>query len=482
MRLKMLIDGELVDGDYSLDVVNPATREAFATCGRASAQQLEDAVYAAKRSQVGWARRSFQERRTYLESLCDAIEARKEEFAMLLTKEQGKPLQQARSEIAGGLHRFRYYAALECPAIVLRENEREQIVQYHLPLGVIADITTWNFPFSLLISKMAPGLIAGNTIVAKPAPTTPLTTLLLGEVAANILPRGVFNVIVDANDLGSRLTTHPDISKVGFTGSTETGKRVMQAAAQSVKRLTLELGGNDAAIVLDDADVSEVARNVFEAAMVNAGQVCLAAKRVYVPARMLDAFFDELVKLARSVIVGDGLDDKTQMGPLQNLQQYDKVLKLIESARVPGAIIAGGRSIDGPGYFVAPTIVRGLTDDAELVRSEQFGPVMPVLSYDTVDEVVVRANATPFGLGATVWTSDYRRGAEVARRLEVGTAWVNRHLDLAPDVPFGGAKESGIGHENGIEGLKGVMQLKILNIEKGAAGQGATDGNTTKSS
>ncbi|SIT39181.1 conserved hypothetical protein [Paraburkholderia piptadeniae] len=475
MQPKMLIDGKLVEGDFSLDVVNPATAMSFATCGRASAQQLEAAVDAARRSQPAWARLTFAQRGKYLERLCDAIEARTGEFARLLTLEQGKPLRQARSEISGGLVRFRYFAALDCPPVVLRDNEREQIVQEHVPLGVIAAITPWNFPFSLLISKIAPGLIAGNTIVAKPAPTTPLTTLLLGEVAAGILPPGVLNVIVDANDLGSRLTAHPDIAKVGFTGSTETGKRVMQAAAQSLKRLTLELGGNDAAIVLDDAELGTVARQVFEAAMVNAGQVCLAAKRVYVPSGMFDAFFDELAQLARSVIVGDGLDEKTQMGPLQNQQQYEKVLKLIESARLAGAEIAGGCSRDGPGYFIAPAIVRGLTDDAELVRTEQFGPVMPVLAYETVDEVVERANATPFGLGATVWTSDYRRGADIARRLEVGTAWVNRHLHLAPDVPFGGAKESGLGHENGIEGLKGVMQLKILNIEKGAA-QGARPG------
>jgi acyl-CoA reductase-like NAD-dependent aldehyde dehydrogenase len=468
MMFKLVIDGKLVDGAASLDVINPATGKVFATCARASAVQLNEAVNAAKASQRGWGGLSHAERRAYLERLCNAIEERQEEFARLLTREQGKPLRQARAEIGGAMRRFRYYAALDCPPVVLRESEAERVVQYYAPLGVLAAITPWNFPFSLLVSKIAPGLIAGNTVVAKPAPTTPLTTLFLGELAAEILPPGVFNVIVDANDLGQQLSFHPDVAKIGFTGSTETGRRVMLSAAGTLKRLTLELGGNDAAIVLDDAHVREVARKVFDAAMLNAGQVCLAAKRVYVPRQMLDAFCDEVATLARNVVVGDGLDDKTQMGPLQNSLQFEKVLNLIETAKTQGTVIAGGHALDKPGYFIAPTIVRDLDDRADLVKSEQFGPVMPILSYDSLDDVVDRANATPFGLGATVWTSDYRRGIEVAKRLDVGTAWVNRHLDLAPDVPFGGAKQSGIGQENGIEGLKSVMQLKILNVAKNA--------------
>jgi acyl-CoA reductase-like NAD-dependent aldehyde dehydrogenase len=466
MIFKLLIDGKLVDGAGSLDVINPATGKPFATCARANAEQLNDAVRAAKRSQSGWAGLSHAERRVYLERLCEAIEARESEFATLLTREQGKPLQQAKGEISSAIRRFRYYTGLDCPAVVLRESEREQVVQYYAPLGVLAAITPWNFPFALLISKIAPALIAGNTVVAKPAPTTPLTTLFLGEVAAGILPAGVLNVIVDANDLGQQLTSHPDIAKIGFTGSTETGRRVMQSAASTLKRITLELGGNDAAIVLDDADVPTVARKVFAAAMVNAGQVCLAAKRIYVPRQMLDSFCEEVAAQARQIVVGDGMDEKTQMGPLQNSQQFEKVLRLIETAKTRGTVIAGGHALDRPGYFIAPTIIRDIDDQAELVKSEQFGPVMPVLSYDSVDEVIERANATPFGLGATVWTSNYPRGVEVAKRLDVGTAWVNRHLDLAPDVPFGGAKQSGIGQGNGIEGLKAVMQLKILNVAK----------------
>ncbi|WP_028219428.1 aldehyde dehydrogenase family protein [Paraburkholderia oxyphila] len=469
MMFKLVIGGKLVEGATSLDVINPATGKAFATCARASLDQLNEAVAAAKRSQPGWAHLSHADRRGYLLRLCDAIEERANQFARLLTQEQGKPLLQANGEISGALRRFRYYADLDCPPVVLRESETEQVIQYYSPLGVLAAITPWNFPFSLLISKIAPGLIAGNTIVAKPAPTTPLTTLFLGEIAVDILPAGVLNVIVDTNDLGQQLTSHPDIAKIGFTGSTETGRRVMQSAAGTLKRLTLELGGNDAAIVLDDADMPAVARKVFDAAMLNAGQVCLAAKRVFVPRKMVDRFCEEVSEIARQTRVGDGLDEKTQMGPLQNVVQFEKVLDLIETARSQGTVIAGGHALDRPGYFIAPTIVRDLDDHAQLVKSEQFGPVMPILAYDTEDEVIQRANASPFGLGATVWTSDYNRGVDVARRLDVGTAWVNRHLDLAPEVPFGGAKQSGIGQENGVEGLKASMQLKILNVAKTTA-------------
>lgn len=466
MTYKLLIDGRLVDGASTLDIVDPASGKPFATCARANASQLEQAIAAAKRALPGWAGLAHAQRREYLERLCDAIDHRKDEFARLLTQEQGKPLAQARAEIRGAMARFRYFAALECGPVILRENDHEMIVEHRTPLGVLAAITPWNFPFSLLISKLAPGLSAGNTLIAKPAPTTPLTTALLGEVAAEILPAGVFNVFVDDNDLGPILTSHPDIAKIGFTGSTATGKKVMQSAAGTLKRLTLELGGNDAAIILDDADVNAVARKIFDAAMLNAGQVCLAAKRVYVHRSMYDQVCAELVRCANEAIVGDGLEEQTQVGPLQNRQQFEKVLAIIETARKEGQLIAGGKALERSGYFITPTVVRDLPDSAQLVREEQFGPVIPVLVYDTVDEVIRRANDTTFGLGATVWTSDYRRGAEVAARLEVGTAWVNRHLDLPPDIPFGGAKESGIGHENGADGLKEVTQGKIINIAK----------------
>jgi acyl-CoA reductase-like NAD-dependent aldehyde dehydrogenase len=300
-------------------------------------------------------------------------------------------------------------------------------------------------------------------VIAKPAPTTPLTTLLLGEIAADILPGGVFQTIVDDNDLGALLTGHPDIAYVSFTGSTATGRKVLSSAAGTLKRFNLELGGNDVAIVLDDADIDVVAPAIFWSAMLNAGQICLATKRVYVPRMMMDAVCKALETLADQAVVGGGFAGETTIGPIQNKAQYDKILELIAEARDDGTIVAGGRAIAGGGYFVAPTIVRDLSDDARLVREEQFGPVLPILAYDDVDEVVRRANRSDYGLGGSVWTSDTARGIAVAARIESGTVWVNKHLDLPFDIAFGGAKQSGIGRQNGVAGLEDYTQTRIVN-------------------
>ena len=332
------------------------------------------------------------------------------------------------------------------------------------PLGVVGAIMPWNFPVLLMIMKVGPALITGNTLVAKPAPTTPLTTLLFGEVAAAILPPGVFNVIVDDNDLGAVMTKHPDIAKVSFTGSTATGKRVMESVSSTLKRLTLELGGNDAAIVLDDADVKIVAPKIFDAAMANSGQICLATKRVYAHTSIYDQLCDELVRLAGEVIVDDGLKQGTTMGPIQNKAQFDKVKGFLADARADGNIIAGGEALDRDGYFIAPTIVRDIGDGSRLVREEQFGPVLPILSFDEVDDAIARTNDTDYGLGGSVWTSDVERGFAVASKIDSGTVWVNKSLDLPFDVPFRGAKTSGIGAENGQEGLEEYTQAKIINV------------------
>ncbi len=355
---------------------------------------------------------------------------------------------------------------MDLPSKVLREDDRERIVQLRVPLGVVAAITPWNFPMILLMIKVAPALLAGNTIVAKPAPTTPLTTLLFGELCAQLLPPGVLNVIVDQNDLGGYLTQHPDVAKIAFTGSTATGKKVMASAASTVKRLTLELGGNDAAIVLDDVDVKETAAKIFQGAMVNSGQVCLAIKRAYVPDSMYEAMCTELAALAKSAVVGDGLDAATQMGPLQNKAQFEKVKEFLTDAHAHGKVIAGGAALPRDGYFIAPTIVRDIADDSRLVREEQFGPVLPVLKYSSLDDAISRANDSEYGLGGTVWGSDLTRAYEVARRVASGTVWVNKHLELPPDIPFAGSKQSGFGSEMGQAGLEEFTQSKIINMAK----------------
>jgi acyl-CoA reductase-like NAD-dependent aldehyde dehydrogenase len=463
---RLLIDGRLIAGAATLEVLNPATGKLLATCARADKAQLLAAVEAAKKAFPAWSTTSIETRRKALLKIADALEARAAEFARLLTQEQGKPLVHATEEIGGAVALIRVFAAMNLPSKVLRETEHERIVQQHVPLGVVAAITPWNFPVLLLMMKVAPALLAGNTLVAKPAPTTPLTTLLFGEVCAELLPHGVLNIVADHNDLGGELTQHPDVAKVAFTGSTATGRKVMASVAGTIKRLTLELGGNDAAIVLDDVDVKAVAAKIFQGAMVNSGQVCLAIKRVYVPEKIYEAMCEELVALANNAIVGDGLDAATQYGPLQNKAQYEKVKGFLKDAHLHGKVIAGGSALQREGYFIAPTIVRDIADDARLVQEEQFGPVLPVLKYADLDDAIARANDSEYGLGGTVWGTDLDRAFSVAQRISSGTVWVNKHLDLPPDVPFGGAKQSGFGAEMGQEGLEEFTQIRIINMAK----------------
>lgn len=392
---KMYIDGRPTEGALSMDVINPATWQIIAQCPRADATQLCAAVAAAKRAFPGWSRTDIEERCRLISKIVDALESRQSEFARLLTAEQGKPLDQAAGEIAGAIATARGLLTLRMQTkTVLKDNETEKVIEHRTPLGVVAAITPWNFPLVLLIQKVVPALMTGNTVVAKPAATTPPTSLLFGEICNEYLPAGVLNMITDANDLGSMLTSHPDIAKIAFTGSTATGKKVMESAASSIKRFTLELGGNDAAIVLDDVDVPEAARNIFDAAMINAGQLCVAAKRVYVHESQYDEMCHELATLADATIVDNGMKQGTQLGPIQNRAQYEKVKALIEDARSKGKIIAGGEFGDGPGFFIRPTIVRDIDDDARLVWEEQFGPVLPVMSYRSIDEVIQRANDT----------------------------------------------------------------------------------------
>jgi acyl-CoA reductase-like NAD-dependent aldehyde dehydrogenase len=463
---QLLIDGRLVAGAMTLDVINPATGGLLTRCARADKAQLDAAVSAAKLAFPAWAATPIQARRQALLNIADALEARSSEFARLLTQEQGKPLARAAHEAGRSVAMIRAFAAMDLPVKVLRENASERIVQQHAPLGVVAAITPWNFPLVLLMIKVAPALLAGNTVVAKPAPTTPLTTLLFGALCAPLLPPGVLNIIVDKNDLGGFLTQHPDVAKVAFTGSTATGRKVMASVAGTIKRLTLELGGNDAAIVLDDVNVKEVAARIFQGAMLNSGQVCLAIKRLYVPDSLYEAMCAELTQLANATVVGDGLDAATQMGPLQNQAQFEKVKEFLVDARTHGKVIAGGNALERDGYFIAPTIVRDIADDARLVREEQFGPVLPVLRYSNLDDAITRANDTEYGLGGTVWGADSKRAYEVAQRITSGTVWINKHVELRPDIPFGGAKQSGFGAEMGQEGLEEFTQSRIINMAK----------------
>ncbi len=465
---RLLIDGRLVAGARTIGVENPATGQVFVECPRSDPGQADTAVAAAKAAFSAWSRTPIDRRCDLVNRLADALEADQEAFARLITLEQGKPLWLAAGEVAQSVALLRTFAGMKLSVASLRESPGQRIVQHRGPLGVVAAITPWNFPLSLLMFKVAPALVAGNTLVVKPAPTTPLSTLKFGELCAEILPPGVLNTIVDANDLGGLLTSHPDVAKVAFTGSTATGRKVMQSAAPTLKRLTLELGGNDAAIVLDDVDPKVAATNLFQGAMINSGQVCLAIKRAYVPNALYDNVCEELVSLAGAAVVDDGLKQGVQIGPVQNAAQYGKLKSLLEETRAEGDVIAGGAALDRPGYFIAPTIVRDVDDRARIVREEQFGPILPVLSYADLDDAISRANDSEFGLSATVWGADMDRAYAVAQQLEVGTVWVNKHLDLPFDLPFRGAKQSGIGVELGLEGLQEYTQAKVINMASAA--------------
>jgi len=466
MEFKLLIDGDLVNGADSLAVINPATGEPFATCARADAAQLERAITAAKRAFPAWRDGGQPQRQELLHKLADAMEARFEDFARLLTQEQGKPLAEAQFEVGGAIAAFRHFGAQVLYPETLLDEPGSLVVEHYAPLGVVGCIVPWNFPMVLLAIKVSIALSTGNTVVAKPAPTTPLTAALLGEVAAAILPPGVFNVIVDANDLGGLLSSHPDVAKISFTGSTVTGRKVMASAAATLKRLTLELGGNDVAIVLDDADPAEVAAKLYAAATFNAGQVCMAAKRLYVPNTMLDEIGERMAAMASATVLGDGLDPGTQMGPIQNKMQFDKLQELMAATRSEGTVLTGGARLNRPGYFIQPAIVRDLADNAQLVTEEQFGPLVPLLSYDTIEDVIARANASDYGLGGTVWGKDLDKAASVARGIETGTVWINKHLDLRFDVPFGGVKQSGLGREQGQAGLKEFVDVRVVSMAR----------------
>ncbi|MCC7266716.1 MAG: aldehyde dehydrogenase family protein, partial [Caulobacteraceae bacterium] len=369
-------------------------------------------------------------------------------------------------EVFGASAFFRYFASLDLPAKVVTDTPEARQEIRRKPLGVVGAIVPWNFPIILMAFKVPAALLAGNTVVLKPAGTTPLATLKIAELVKDIVPPGVLNVIADANDLGGEMTKHPDIRKISFTGSTETGKKVMAGAADALKRVSLELGGNDALIVLDDVNVAETAPKVFGAAMQNAGQVCIAAKRIYVHESIYDQMCDEFARLASEMVVGDGLQQGTQMGPLQNKQQFEKVLGFIDSAKADGKVIAGGQRLGDKGYFIQPTVVRDIAEGSKLVDEEQFGPVMPVIKYADPHDAVARANASIYGLGGSIWAKDPEKAWALAENMESGSVWVNKHADLQPHLPFGGAKFSGVGSELGEEGLKEFTQVQVLNMAR----------------
>lgn len=464
----LTIGGKAVAADKGFDVINPATEEAFAQAPDASRDDLDAAVAAANEAFPAWRDTSLEDRRALLLAMADRVEAEVPALAELLVQEQGKSLANAQFEAGGTAMWLRATAATDLPNEVLSEDDTQRVELRHKPLGVVGAITPWNFPLLLSIWKVGPALVTGNTMVLKPSPYTPLAVLRFGEIVREVLPPGVLNVVSGGDGLGQWMTEHSDIHKISFTGSGPTGKKIMASASGTLKRITLELGGNDPAIVRADANPAEIAGPIFDMAFQNSGQVCGAIKRLYVHDDIYDEMCDALVEKANSKIVGAGSDPATDFGPVQNRMQYDRVCELADSARKDGGrFLTGGEPSEGKGYFFPLTLVADLTDGSRLVDEEPFGPILPIIRFTDDDDVVQRANNTHFGLGGSVWSSDADRATEMAERLETGSAWVNQHFNLSPFLPFGGVKESGMGVENGRWGLAEFTSSQVLNIKKG---------------
>lgn len=462
----MTIDGQKVTTDKTFGVINPATEDVFAQAPDCSRKQLDLAIEAANKALKNW-RKDDSDRRRLLKACATVIRSHAEGLAELLTREQGRTFQDTKGEMMGSAWWIEKVANMEIPYNLLLDDESTRVEIRRKPIGVVGAITPWNFPILLAISKIAPALLVGNTMVLKPSPYTPLTTLRVGELLCDILPPGVLNIVSGGDQMGAWITNHPGIHKVTFTGSVETGKKVAQATAPSLTRAILELGGNDAAIVLPDVDPKQVANKLYHAAFGAVGQICIAIKRLYVHESIVVEMIDELKKLAENVKLGDGMDPDTDMGPINNLPQLERVIELTQDAKQHGAkIVTGGERVDRSGYFFPPTIVTNVTEGVRLVDEEQFGPVLPVISFTDIDEVIERANNTDYGLGGSVWTNDLVRGAEIAARLECGTAGVNQRVQFRPNIPFGGAKMSGIGLQNGPLGLDELCQLQVISIAK----------------
>ncbi len=466
---RILINGELVDGAATLDVINPASGKPFASCPKAGASELEAAIAAAQAAFPGWKAKSVDERRAALTEAGQAIMAHADAFASLFTKEQGRPTELAKQEIMGAGYWFLATAGLDLPVDVTEDTDERRVEVHHEPLGVVAGIVPWNFPILLASWKIAPALLTGNTIVVKPSPFTPLCTLKMGELLAGFFPKGVLNIITGGDELGPMMTAHRGFAKISFTGSTATGIKVMQSAAADLKRITLELGGNDAAIVMPDVNPDKVVPQLFTGAFSNSAQICVANKRLYVHEEIYDQVRDGMIELIKAAELGDGSEQGTEFGPVQNKLQYDRVMALMADAKAEGLALHHGKQ--GPnedGYFVPLTLVDNPPEDSRVVQEEAFGPILPMMRFSNLDDVIAKANATEYGLAGAVWSADLDKAVEIAGRMETGTVWINQNLASTPLTPLAGHKKSGFGAENGIYGLREFTQPKAVYIPKSA--------------
>ena len=464
----MLINGQMFAGDKTFPVRNPATEEDFAEAPDCSKEQLDSAVEAAQKALPEWGKRSIEARRKVLLECAETLRAHAEELATLLTAEQGKTQAKGINEVMGAAAWLSYTATLDLPVEIIKDDDVSRVEVHRIPIGVVAGIIPWNYPVITAVWKFAPAILAGNTVVLKSSPYTPLATLKMAELISGIIPAGVVNVLSGSDELGKWISSHPGIRKISFTGSTASGKHVAASAADDLKRLTLELGGNDPAIVFAGVDIKSVAQKVYTACFENCGQVCVAIKRLYLHESIFQPVVDEMVVLAKAEVVGDGSDPATTIGPLNNLAQLQRVMQLLESAKADGGkVLTGGARKGDKGYFYPPTLVVDVQDDNPLVAEEQFGPIVPILSFRDTDELIKRVNNTNFGLAASVWSADLEQAQTVAAQIEAGTVWINQHLAVIPQAPIAGVKWSGVGVENGRLGLESYTEIQTISIAKG---------------
>lgn len=479
-EFKHLINGKMVAGAATYGVINPATGKVFAQAPHASKDQVDEAIAAAKNAFPAWKSLPIEKRHKAIGEVMKVLNANAEAISRLLTMEQGKPITKAKGEVQGAFNVLLAKAMTETlPVDVYKDTPKVRIEVRRVPIGVVACICPWNYPIWCSIQKWAPALVYGNTIIVKPSPFTPLTSMMIGELIKDCLPAGVFNVVSGDDqsyfNVGAYLTQHKDISKVSFTGSGPTGKKIMSTCAKDVKRVTLEMGGNDPAIVREDVDVAETAQKVFNGAFENTGQICCAIKRCYVHQSIFPEFVSEITKCANKAVVGDGFGEGVNYGPLCNEMQYSKVSDLVEDARKNGAEIhCGGKPMDESdivggrgtgGYFYKPTIITGVKEGSRIVDEEQFGPALPIMPYQNDEEAIERANSSHYGLGGSVWTKDVSLGNKIAERILSGTVWVNDHLAIT-GAPFGGFRESGIGRESGKADLATFTEIQTLQLAK----------------
>jgi acyl-CoA reductase-like NAD-dependent aldehyde dehydrogenase len=463
----LTIGGKPAVTGKTFNVLNPADESVVAACPEGTIELVDEAVASARTAFKSWSRLPDAERVGQLQAIADLIEKHHTELSQLITREQGKTQSGpgANLEVGGAAAWTRVTAGLSLPEETIQDDKTGKIVVRRKPVGVVASITPWNWPMMIAVWHIMPALRVGCTVVIKPSPFTPLSTLRLVEIMSQVLPPGVVNVVTGGAEVGSRLVNHPDINKVVFTGSVPTGKKVMEGASHTLKRVTLELGGNDAGIILPGTDIDPLLEKLFWGCFINAGQTCAALKRLYVHEDQYHEVVRKFAAYVARIPVGDGLDPQNLIGPVSNKMQFDKVAGFVEDARAHGAkIVVGGNPQKKPGYFYPLTVIAEARDDMRVVKEEQFGPVIPLVKYKSVEEAIERANSLEVGLGGSVWGNDPREAARYARELECGTAWVNQHGTLHPMAPFGGVKCSGIGVEFNVDGLKEYTTVQVVNM------------------